>query len=745
VNKHEVEQGPCNAVTNHGAIQRLSRSRQNNSSLRASLIAMAVVFMFVLSASPVAGQVNGQGHAPYLGWNSWSQEVVKGQAWLTEAGIEAQSDALKSSGLQAHGYVYINIDSGWMSGFDQYGRPAVNTAKFPDGMAATIQHIHNNGQKAGIYWIPGIQQPDYDANPPILGTAYTLDSIVLPNTPGNAFSFGQSDPWHKKIDFTRPGAQAYITSVVDLFESWGVDLIKLDGVTPGSDHNNLLIDNRDDVVAWSLANSQSGRPIWLTVSWALGHSYVSTWQAYANARRIEDDVDCRCGTLTNWTTVSRRFGDLVTWQGNAGPTDGWNDLDSLEVGNGSQDGLTDDERQSAMSLWAIANAPLYTGDDLTQLDSFGLQLLTNDAVIAVDQSGVPGSQIHGGSTPVWASSLGSGVYYLALFNLGSESSVSTVNWSALGFSGWAAVHDLWTNSDLGAFNGTYNTVLNSHASQLLKVTVLDSRLTTPTITLTAAPATSVVGSAVTITATVASQSGMPSGMVAFYSGSISLGPGRLNSGIASLTTRALTVGLDSITAVYQGDNSFSPVTSDPLVVTVDPAFAITATPTSLTLSSSSKEPVSLLTVVPGGNSNTLSFACANLPSAITCSFSPSTLALAGVSSPQTVAMTVKAPSLIAELSRSHGKSLPILGLCGLFIAFPLSLGLLLPLLRHNSSARLLTLLVIGCAAASVCGCGSSSTSDSSSSPVSPTTYNFVVNVSSGTALIQTLQYSITVQ
>ena len=125
--------------------------------------------------------------------------------------------------------------------------------------------------------------------------------------------------------------------------------------------------------------------------------HLSTWQTYSNARRIEDDVDCYCSTLTKWTSVSRRFGDLATRQSDAGPATGWNDLDSLDIGNGNQDGLSNDERQSAMSLWAIANAPLYTGDDLTQLDSFGLQLLANDAVIAVDQSGIPGSQIQGGN------------------------------------------------------------------------------------------------------------------------------------------------------------------------------------------------------------------------------------------------------------------------------------------------------------------------------------------------------------
>ena len=34
------------------------------------------------------------------------------------------------------------------------------------------------------------------------------------------------------IDFSKPGAQAFINSWADEFASWGVDYLKLDGVGP---------------------------------------------------------------------------------------------------------------------------------------------------------------------------------------------------------------------------------------------------------------------------------------------------------------------------------------------------------------------------------------------------------------------------------------------------------------------------------------------------------------------------------
>jgi len=442
-----------------------------------SLIAFVIMLLAGMLPFGASAQVNGVGKLPDLGWGTYTQQLIQGTGWATEANIKAQSDALKSSGLQSHGYVFINIDSGWQSGFDAYGRPTVDPVKFPDGLAATVQYIHNNGQKAGIYWIPGVQSPAYSTDGNIQGTSYPIDSIVETGVPGNAFSYGTSccNFWHMKIDFTKPGAQQYMNSVVGLFASWGFDAIKLDGVTPGSDDDNLVVDNRPDVQAWSQAIAQSGRPMELTLSWALDHTYASTWQKYSNARRIEDDVNCYCSTETQWPDITRLFADLATWQNDAGPTLGWNDLDSLLVGTGHMSGLTNDERQSTMTLWAIANSPMIIGDDLTQLDTFGLQLLSNDKVIAVDQSGAPGTQITGGNNPVLASpKLPTGSYNVALFNLNSSTSSTAVTWSSLGISGPADVYDLWNDKDIGNFQDGYSASLNSHASALLQITPLNS-------------------------------------------------------------------------------------------------------------------------------------------------------------------------------------------------------------------------------------------------------------------------------
>ena len=186
--------------------------------------------LFLFLASVANAQVNGVGDKPYLGWSSFPEQTVRSQ-FLTQANMMAQSDALLASGLQAHGFVYINLDSGWQGSFDNSGRPIPNSTTFPD-IAALVAHIHQNEQKAGIYWIPGVEYPAVVADSPILGTPYHIqDILAVPYRAGNAFGTrGTTSPYHYKIDFTKSGAQEYMNSVVDLFASWGFDLIKLDGV-----------------------------------------------------------------------------------------------------------------------------------------------------------------------------------------------------------------------------------------------------------------------------------------------------------------------------------------------------------------------------------------------------------------------------------------------------------------------------------------------------------------------------------
>ncbi|WP_238164376.1 X2-like carbohydrate binding domain-containing protein [Kribbella pittospori] len=414
---------------------------------------------------PPAGE---QARKPYMGWSSYSMQVYSptGGSWITADQIEAQSDAMHQK-LQPYGYEYINIDAGWNGGIDDYGRPVPSKTLYPDGLQAVIDHVHANGQKIGLYGIPGISKAMLDANLPVYGApgCTTGDLAVQPLQKGDYWGFGY------RIDVAKPCAQAYINSIADLYASWGVNFLKFDSVTPGSGVSDLSMDARDEVKAWSQALAKHG--IWLELSWALDINYADYWKQYANGWRIDWDVECYCPgeALTTWQNVARLFPKLADWWRHGGPG-GWNDLDSLDVGNGTMDGLTKDERRTAATLWAVSAAPFYIGNDMTKLDSYGLELLTNREVIAVNQAGRPAQPVSTKTNrQTWYSLNADGSYTVALFNLGTTEANMTVNWADLGLDGSAKVRDLWAKKDLGQFASGYTAAtVPPHGTRLLTVT-----------------------------------------------------------------------------------------------------------------------------------------------------------------------------------------------------------------------------------------------------------------------------------
>ncbi|MFD4527545.1 alpha-galactosidase D [Streptomyces sp. NPDC058470] len=418
---------------------------------------------------------------PFMGWSSWSMQSSKypglnpdgDYSYLTEANILKQADALAAK-LKPYGYEYVNIDAGWWmdktwkSGFDQYGRQTPDPVRFPSGMKSVADHIHSKGLKAGIYLPVGLEKGAYnDGKTPIWNAegCTTADIVYSDLRTTNGWDSAY------KIDFSNPCAQKYVDSQAQQFADWGYDFLKLDGVGPGSFKSGDQYNNVADVAAWQKAIATAGRPIHFEVSWSLDIAHAADWKQYSNGWRIDTDVECYCNTLVTWeNSVEDRWDDSPAWSNKAGPG-GWNDLDAIDVGNGEMDGLTKAERQSYMTLWAINKSPLYTGDDLTKLDSYGVSLLTNKEVIAVDQSASPVARpvTSVNDQQVWGSKNADGSYTVALFNLGESPAAVTANWASFGFTGNASVRDLWNKSNLGTYQNKITATLPAHGSRLFTV------------------------------------------------------------------------------------------------------------------------------------------------------------------------------------------------------------------------------------------------------------------------------------
>ncbi|MFI9486661.1 X2-like carbohydrate binding domain-containing protein [Promicromonospora sp. NPDC052451] len=406
--------------------------------------------------------------APYLGWSSFSMQVYSGDGrWITADQLVAQSDAMHEK-LQPFGYDHINVDAGWNDGVDEYGRPTPSTSLYPDGLQAVIDHVHDNGQKFGLYFIPGIGPEVYEADLPVWNApgCSTGDIVKQPLTKADYWGIGWA------LDFDDPCTTKYIDSVGALLDEWGVDFVKFDSVTPGSGIGDLSLDARRDVAAWS--DALHSRGIWFELSWALDPRYADYWKEKADGWRLDWDVECYCENeaLTTWPNIARLFPQAEQWWRSTGPG-GFGDLDSLNVGNGRMDGLTQDERRTATTLWAISAAPMYTGNDLTRLDAFGLGLLTNKEVIAVNQAAIPAHPVStAGKRQVWYSLQDDGSYVVGLFNLGSTDADVTADWTDLGLTdGRHQVRDLWARKNLGRFtDGFTATDVPPHGVRLLRVT-----------------------------------------------------------------------------------------------------------------------------------------------------------------------------------------------------------------------------------------------------------------------------------
>ncbi|WP_433261019.1 alpha-galactosidase D [Micromonospora vinacea] len=418
---------------------------------------------------------------PFMGWTSWTMQSSKypglnpdgDYSYLTEANVLKQTDALATK-LKPYGYEYVNIDAGWWRNndwvprFDQYARQTPDPVRFPRGMQAVAEHIHGKGLKAGIYLPVGLEKEAYagGAAPIWNAPGCTTADIVYPD-------LRTTNGWDSayKLNFDNPCAQKYIDSQAQLFADWGYDFLKLDGVGPGSFKSGDNYDNVADVAAWQQAIATAGRPIHLELSWSLDINHAADWKRYSNGWRIDTDVECYCNTLVSWeNSVDDRFDDAPAWSRKAGPG-GWNDLDSLNVGNGEMDGLTRAERQSYATLWAISKSPLYTGDDITRLDDYGLSLLTNREVIAIDQNGgAPARPVTpAGDQQVWGAKNPDGSYTVALFNLGDAPASVTAHWASFGFTGNASVRDVWNRRDLGTQKNAITAALPAHGSRLFTV------------------------------------------------------------------------------------------------------------------------------------------------------------------------------------------------------------------------------------------------------------------------------------
>lgn len=384
------------------------------------------VFCMMAGFSAIHAQTNIKFHTwattPPLGWNSWDCFGTT----VTEQQIKEQADAMEKQ-LLPSGYKYLTVDIQWYEPeskghsytpnaaltMDEYGRLTPGLKKFPSakdgkGFKPLADYVHSKGLKFGIHIMRGIPRQAVEKNTPVLGTKVRAKDIALTDSrcPWNPDMYG--------VDATKPEGQAYYNSIIQMYADWGVDYIKIDDISRPYDHVQ-----KAEIEAMRKAIDKTKRPIILSLS--PGATPITAGEhvaSHANMWRITDDFWDRWGLLMNM------FERLDAWTPYRGPGH-FPDADMLPIGIVEfkrPTNFTKNEQYTLMSLWSIARSPLIFGGDMTKLDDFTKEMLTNPEMLKVNQQSTHNRQVsRDKNLIVWTADVpNSKDKYVALFNAQSK-------------------------------------------------------------------------------------------------------------------------------------------------------------------------------------------------------------------------------------------------------------------------------------------------------------------------------------
>ena len=195
----------------------------------------------------------------------------------------------------------------------------------------------------------------------------------------------------------------------------------------------------------------------------------------------------------------------------------------------------------------------------------------------------------------------------------------------------------------------------------------------PTVLTLLAPATAILGSAVTLTAAISSAGGIPTGQIVFRDGKTDLGTAPLDgAAVATLRIDTLSAGAHSLTASYGGDDKFAGSTSAPVTITIASRdFSLDAAPSAATLTAGQSAVFSVTVTPAGGFADPVTFSCPFI-AGITCSFNPPVVTPNGGAAATTLTVTTSANlSLRAQTlgGTGFGLLLTSLGLIGALVTF----------------------------------------------------------------------------
>lgn len=365
---------------------------------------------------------------PPMGWNDWAHYECD----FTSQTILANARALVKTGLAARGYNTVVIDDCWMlKERNAHGDLQPDPQRFPQGIQTVAEAVRALGIRFGIYEDSGYL------------TCGKFAGSGVPND----------------------GGRDHFVQDAALFKSWHVDYLKLDGcnVYVGPDETKKSA-YRKAYAAQNTALKTVGRP---TVFSESAPAYfqgtpdwydVLTWvRDYGQLWREGTDI----AVFEPGKPDADRF-DSVLWNyaynlplGRFQKPGNWNDADFII---GGDSGMTLAETRSQLALWSMMSSPLILSSDIEKLSPGAIAILSNDAVIAVDQDplGRMATLVRRSSaSDILLKPLKDGDYAIAVLNRGDKPAHFALRPSEFGFTASCRldVRNLWTGAHPSSLDG----------------------------------------------------------------------------------------------------------------------------------------------------------------------------------------------------------------------------------------------------------------------------------------------------
>lgn len=424
---------------------------------------------------------------PPMGWNSYDYYDTT----VTEEQVKADARYMAEH-LKDFGWEYIVIDIEWYSNdagtkrdqyqyipfgddeMDEYGRFQPAPGRFPSstggrGFGPLAAYVHDLGLKFGIHIMRGIPREAAHRHCKIAGTNVTADVVADP-----ASICG----WNPDMYGVRPTpeGQAYYDSLIAMYAGWGVDYIKCDDICDSWIYRDIPVmpfSGWEETRMIHRAIEKCGRNIVLSLSPGPAH-IDRAWEYAQNANmwRITDDL------WDKWEDVKNMFWRCELWQDHVA-AGCFPDCDMLPLGKlGKGFGhewechLTKEEQKTMLTLWCMFRSPLMIGTELTTLDEWTYQLLTNRDLLALMGADRRGKQIRRDEgQAVWINTdHKTGEKCVALFNLGDQETQLGIALQEVGIQEQACrIYELWDKQELLADDGQLRASVPAHGVKVYRL------------------------------------------------------------------------------------------------------------------------------------------------------------------------------------------------------------------------------------------------------------------------------------